>query len=95
VEKTIKRLRFSTDHVLFLKKTVAELPAKTCNLTGNAEAKAIKDIRSSTNVSDGVARSVYEARTSMSRYMGCRSNQKSIAKNEEVFFAVEGMQRRQ
>ena len=45
--KAIKRRRFSTDHVLVLPRTVAELSAKTVVQSGNEEAKAIKDIQSS------------------------------------------------
>jgi len=57
--KAIKRRRFSTDHILVLPKTVAELPAKTFGEPENKEAKAIKDIQSSMNVSDVVAESIY------------------------------------
>jgi hypothetical protein len=57
--KAIKRRRFSTDHVLVLPRTVAELPAKTVVKCESEEAKAIKDIQSSMNVSDIVAESIY------------------------------------
>ena len=63
--KAIKRRRFSTDHVLVLPRTVAELPAKICDQSGNEEARAIsresylKDIQSSMNVSEVVAKSLY------------------------------------
>ena len=63
--KAIKRRRFSTDHVLVLPRTVAELPANTFGQSGNNEAKSIpqerhlKDIQSSMNVSEVVAESIY------------------------------------
>jgi hypothetical protein len=60
--KAIKRRRFSTDHVLLLPKTLSELPAKKCTQAENLEAKAIKDIQSSMNVSDVVAQSIYHTR---------------------------------
>jgi hypothetical protein len=62
--KAIKRRRFSTDHVLVLPRTVAELPAKTFGQPGNKEEKAIKDIQSSMNVSEVVAESIYRSRYS-------------------------------
>jgi hypothetical protein len=58
--KAVKRRRFSNDHVLLLPRTVAELPAKTCNQGENVEVRAIKDIQSSMNVSEVVARSIYQ-----------------------------------
>jgi tRNA(Leu) C34 or U34 (ribose-2'-O)-methylase TrmL len=58
--KAIKRQRFSNDHVLLLPRTVAELPAKRCGEIENQEAKAIKDIQSSMNVSETVAESIYQ-----------------------------------
>jgi tRNA(Leu) C34 or U34 (ribose-2'-O)-methylase TrmL len=60
--KAIKRRRFSNDHVLLLPKTVAELPAKKCGQVEDQEAKAIKDIQSSMNVSEAVAQSIYHTR---------------------------------
>jgi hypothetical protein len=57
--KAIKRRRFSTDHVLVLPRIVAELPTKTGVKCESGEAKAIKDIQSSMNVSDIVAKSIY------------------------------------
>jgi hypothetical protein len=60
--KAIKRRRFSTDHVLVLPRTVAELPAKTFDQPENEEARAIKDIQSSMNVSEVVAESIYLSR---------------------------------
>jgi hypothetical protein len=65
--KAIKRRRFSNDHVLLLPRTVAELPAKKYDQAENVEAKGIKDIQSSMNVSEAVARSIYQARTSHKR----------------------------
>jgi tRNA(Leu) C34 or U34 (ribose-2'-O)-methylase TrmL len=65
--KAIKRRRFSSDHVLLLPRTLAELPEKTCTLVENREEKAIKDIQSSMNVSEVVAQSLYEARKSSRR----------------------------
>jgi tRNA(Leu) C34 or U34 (ribose-2'-O)-methylase TrmL len=60
--KAVKRRRFSTDHVLILPRTVAELPAKTFDQPGNKEARVIKDIQSSMNVSEVVAESIYVSR---------------------------------
>jgi tRNA(Leu) C34 or U34 (ribose-2'-O)-methylase TrmL len=62
--KAIKRRRFSTDHVLVLPRTVTELPAKIVDQSRNEEAKAIKDIQSSMNVSEVVAESIYLSQTS-------------------------------
>jgi hypothetical protein len=62
--KAIKRRRFSNDQVLLLPRTVARLPAKKCTQGQNEEARAIKDIQSSINVSDTVAQSVYQGRRS-------------------------------
>jgi hypothetical protein len=60
--KAIKRRRFSTDHILVLPITVAELPANTGVQSENGEARAIKDIQSSMNVSEAVAESIYRRR---------------------------------
>jgi hypothetical protein len=65
--KAIKRRRFSNDHVVLLPRTVAELPAKKCGQIEDQEAKAIKDIQSSMNVSEAVAQSMYHTRISHKR----------------------------
>jgi hypothetical protein len=65
--KAIKRRRFSNDHVLLLPRTAAELPAKKCAHAENVEARAIKDIQSSMNVSEAVALSIYQTRKSYKR----------------------------
>jgi hypothetical protein len=65
--KAIKRKRFSNDHVLLLPRTVAELPAKRCNQVENEEAKALKDIQSSMNVSEAAAHSIHQIRKSCKR----------------------------
>jgi hypothetical protein len=62
--KAIKRRRFSNDHVLLLPRTVAELPPKKCGEFEDQEAKRIKDIQSSTNVSEAVAQCIYQTRKS-------------------------------
>ncbi len=67
IGKAIKRRRFSNDHVLLLPRTGAELPAKNCTLVENEEAKALKDIQSSMNVSEVVAQSIYQARKSQKK----------------------------
>jgi hypothetical protein len=74
--KAIKRRRFSTDHVLVLPRTVAELSANTCDQTGNDEAKAIKDIQSSMNVSEVFAESIYLTQTSHKRRQKPRNGSK-------------------
>jgi hypothetical protein len=65
--KAIKRRRFLNDHVLLLPRTVAELPAKKCGQVEDQEAKAIKDIQSLMNVSDAVARAMYQTQKSHKR----------------------------
>jgi tRNA(Leu) C34 or U34 (ribose-2'-O)-methylase TrmL len=65
--KAVKRRRFSNDHVLLLPRTAAELPAKKCAHAENVEARAIKDIQSSMNVSEAVALSIYQTRKSYKR----------------------------
>jgi hypothetical protein len=62
--KAVKRQRFSNDHVLLLPRTVAELPVKNSVEGENVEAKAIKDIQSSINVSKVVAQSIYQGQKS-------------------------------
>jgi hypothetical protein len=58
--KAIKKRRFSNDHVLLLPRTLSELPDKKCTPVEDQEAKAIKDIQSSMNVSEVVAQSIYQ-----------------------------------
>jgi hypothetical protein len=75
--KAIKRRRFSNDHVLVLPKTVAELPAKVCEQSGNEEARAIKDIQSSMNVSESVAESIYLGHKSNKRLNECKESKQT------------------
>jgi hypothetical protein len=62
--KALKRSRFSNDHILVLPRTVDELPAKLCEQSKDKETRAIKDIQSSKNVSEEVAKSIYQSSTS-------------------------------
>ena len=62
--KALKRRGFSNDHVLLLPRTVAELPAKKRGQVEDQEAKAIKDIQSSMNVSEAVAQCIYQTQKS-------------------------------
>jgi tRNA(Leu) C34 or U34 (ribose-2'-O)-methylase TrmL len=66
--KAIKRRRFANDHVLLLPRSVAELPAKKCGRVEDQEARSIKDIQSSMNVSEAVARAIYHTRKSHKRW---------------------------
>jgi hypothetical protein len=68
--KAVKRRRFSNDHVLLLPKTLSELPTKKCTQIENKELRSLRDIQSWMNVSEVVARSIYEARKKSSRYDG-------------------------
>jgi hypothetical protein len=61
--KALKKRRFSTDDVLILPKTVAELPARKYRPPASKELRAIKDIQSATNVSNEVARGLLVAQT--------------------------------
>jgi hypothetical protein len=59
--KAIKKGRISEEHILVLPRSLSELPVNNYHLSANPRERAIKDIQSSTNVSEELAERLYDA----------------------------------